>query len=261
MTSFKKMKLISEEEFVRMKEKQIHDYNPSLRTLAFYQTELDNIISNNSYDSETKEKLFRTAENRFHAIKNKESISLTSKSSVIEEHPIPIADTQAAVDLSTKFEQEPNSSQDEKIITDSTHDTPLDDTKESSESSSITTQNTHLIDSIPIKYRAKAVKLLNFIHENKEKISFDNNFSMLVNGKVSTDSNFSDLFKNLYIKSDSPKGQSEFLNALKSINTPVSLITNKSLFHSLGSLSTRSHKSLSACPPGKRAKILQVYKM
>ena len=71
MTSaFRKFKLMSDEEIDRLKQKQLTEYNPELRTLAHLQTEIEGALERNGADTdEAKYALLQTLQNRFKAVK------------------------------------------------------------------------------------------------------------------------------------------------------------------------------------------------
>jgi len=66
--SFQKMKLVEEGELLRLKDKQIRDYNPQIRSMSFYQNEIDDILNDTKLTPEQKFALMGVAEKRFTGI-------------------------------------------------------------------------------------------------------------------------------------------------------------------------------------------------
>ena len=68
--SFKKMRLLEEDEYLRMKDKQIKEYDPELRTLTLLKSEITDLLSNDSLDANEKQKLLNRAQIRFDNLRN-----------------------------------------------------------------------------------------------------------------------------------------------------------------------------------------------
>ena len=71
-TNFEKLLLVTEEERDRMRQKRIREFNPKVRTLAFLEEEMEQILNDNKLDSEHKYKLFQMAQNRYEMLQSTE---------------------------------------------------------------------------------------------------------------------------------------------------------------------------------------------
>ena len=233
MTSFKKMKLVGEDELQRFKEKQIRDYDPKIRTLAFLQSEMDAILNADSdLNAEEKLKLFQIAQNRYDSFKKQSAVTnLPEKKQTVEapaeEEAPPEDDFDAAAE-----------------------DADDDDLR--------------ILQFIPTLMREKAKQVLKIIKENPEDISYDSHNTVSLSGSPIEHSNFTDLFRSLYVKSRvKPAGQAEFVQVLKNLNVPNALISNKSL-HKGPSKRQRADfqfipSASSVSPPGQQPHVLHVY--
>ena len=97
MSSYQKMRVLSEDEYQRLQERKIKNYDPRLRSAAFLQSEIDQILNNSELSSEDRLRIFQIAQNRLIGLQHRSdkpsSTSTNSKaivdSSVIRRNPIP----------------------------------------------------------------------------------------------------------------------------------------------------------------------------
>jgi len=239
MSTFKKLKLVSEDELQRLKEKQIRDYDPKIKKLAFLQSEMDLLLNEDSgLNTEERLKLFQAAQQRFESFKAPSLDNLPVVKKTVTEHEVEEAleGVQPFVDL--------------------------EDDEDS------------VLGLVPAQLRTKAKGLLNLITTNPDLISFDSHNNVSISGTPIQGANFTDLFRSMYVhrKGEVP-GQAKFLRALKDMNVPISLISNTRVHSQLGSARgrslSRSPKAFKTpitspvraplAPPGKQPTVLHVY--
>lgn len=85
-----------------------------------------------------------------------------------------------------------------------------------------------IVDTIPKKYKSRAMKMLQFIHQN-EAIRWDERGQVLLNNTIIPGSNITDLINDQVRnrKNVNPEGWKQFSEALKLMNVPTELIGNK----------------------------------
>ncbi len=77
------MKLVEENELLRLKDKQIRDNNPQIRSMAFTQSEIDDILMDNKLSAEEKLLLINVAEKRYKGIKSTLGAASTPQAPVV----------------------------------------------------------------------------------------------------------------------------------------------------------------------------------
>lgn len=259
MTTFKKMALVSEDEILRMKQKEIREYNPEIRTLAFIQTEIDDLLNNKDMSVEDKLLLIQSAQKRFSQLapsRLKTIAPYSSSKVVIQPATQNLPDTQ-----------------------------PENQVEEERTKSAISRR---IIPAMPKNMQMKATQMLDWINDHPGVISTNDNMELSIDGEKLPSSNFVDLLRELYApRLQKPPGYNEFLVALKSINAPISLVSDRKVKSFLTSSNISDNPFLSDIepttsssssssktiitvnqdgngfkkPPGKAPKILRLYRI
>ena len=73
MKPFRKLRVLDEDEYQRLQERSIKEYDPKIRTMAFLQTEIDQLLSDPSLSSSDKLRLFQMAQNRLMNLKQQKA--------------------------------------------------------------------------------------------------------------------------------------------------------------------------------------------
>ena len=241
---FKKMRLIQDEEYERLRQKQVSSYNPELRVMAHLEDEMRDIMDSRNISPEDKLKLFEQLRLRSNDVKNqaKEEIALGGVSAM------------AAPTAGEKTLQPPVLLKQEVKKED-----PIFE---------------HIIGRVSPKHKDDAAKLFEILNSNPNILSVNDNEELIVNGKTIPNTKFSEIFTSLYTDRQTKsleriEGIPSFLHALNSLNVPKSLIHNKTLSKGLEELSikpklTRIKKSQTGTGisvPGKIQRILRVYRV
>ena len=208
MSAFHKLQLVSEEELNRLRQKQIAQYNPELRTAAFLQSEIDELMSDKQMEPESKLRLLQLAQQRFTSLRGKHAMERTSLGGIrtqMEDDVIaPPVPPQQGAPLAQG------------------HVAP------SAAAQVLPAETNPLIDFLPRRSQDKANKLLHELKRRGAEIREDQNGQMVIADQTIIGSNYKDLLLNLYSsrKNFQPRGQDTFLDALGKANIPHAPIVN-----------------------------------
>ena len=208
MSAFHKLQLVSEEELNRLRQKQIAQYNPELRTAAFLQSEIDELLSDKQMEPESKLRLLQLAQQRFTSLRGKHAMERTSLGGIrtqMEDDVIaPPVPPQQGAPLAQG------------------HVAP------GAAAQVLPTETNPLIDFLPRRSQDKAKKLLQELARRGLQIREDETGQMAIADQPIIGSNYQDLMLSLYSsrKNFHPPGQHTFLDALGKVNIPHALIGN-----------------------------------
>lgn len=194
--SFKKMRLLEEDEYLRMKDKQIKEYDPELRTLTLLKSEIVDLLSNDSMDSNEKQKLLNRAQIRFDNLRNLQGEKPEQAQPIVDVKVEPPKVKPDAIE-----EEKPDAEQRVDVEEPKFSDTYI----------------TNRINSFDMKYQSRAQHLLQAIQ--KTNISFDDEMHPMIGDKTLTKSNFDDIINFLIVPvGRQPPGYVTFTNALTDNN-------------------------------------------
>ena len=269
--SFDKYHLMKDEEYQRLRQKQVQQYNPELRIMARIDDDIKELLSDTTIPADVKSSIFSQLQQRFKDVKDaskvmpKEAISTEIEQPDVEPEPI----AAAAVE---EYELPPPP-------------TPA-------RPAPIKKFSDDILSGVDKNKLGKAKELLKLIKENPQIIATNTKGELVLHGKVIPRSNTSDLFRSLYshyAPTSSPEGavgHSKFIGALREINVPLSLISSKiqsaklvalnkpqsphspnpkEYLDPVGEQSPLSNRKPVAMkgkglPPGKRIRMLTVYR-
>ena len=226
MSGFTKMKMVEEAELLRLKDKQIREYNPQIRSMSFYQNEIDDILTDNKLSASDKLTLIGVAEKRYNGIK-----SSTVGTAAVKPGPtilagissglVPKESASLVTGLAPTAVLAPGAVAADGVAA---VDAPTE------------TSTRRILHGIPPAMMKKATEMLNYIKEYPEHISYDKkNMEVTINGEAIKHTNFIDLFRSLYSnrRNYNPIGSAPFMSALSDMNAPISLISNKYVWSNL----------------------------
>ena len=238
------MRLIQDEEYERLRQKQVSSYNPELRVLTHLEDEMRDIMDSKNISPDDKLKLFEQLRQRSNEIKNqaKSAPVLGGVSSTLTPDPptVPaVLPGPAVVKVEVKKE--------EPVLEE-------------------------IIGRISSRHKKNANKLIELINSNPDIITSNDKEELVFNGKSIPNTKFTDLFTSLFSERQSKslaklEGVPSFLKALNSLHVPSNIISNLTLSKGLEDLSVKRKLSLSKKPqagkgfnvPGKIQRILRVY--
>ena len=286
---FKRMTLIEEAELERLREKQIRDYNPTLKTLADIQANIDKLIDHPVLNPEGKMQLLSYLQTRFQKIYKR------AKNEIL---PTPLIPSESTVEAdmgnanSFDIPSIPEETKNEHVQKDQViHEKPINMDSEI-QSNSISGWPSVTEARIPQVSERKYNALIQYLSTNQNHLDISNKSrELLIDGTPLKGASVSDLMHSLFTRSKSfnMHGHSEFLDALRNIELPLSFITNPNVNQILmpsDSASTsminlddrksfnssvanpkkflvypgRHHRySTTNSPPGKKPKLLKLY--
>ena len=291
---YRKLKLLDKNELVRLIEKRLRDYNPNLTALAKTQNELNDTLNMSNITPEEKIALYQATQQRFKTLQEPLRFghsppTTTNTSSTLADPLSPTSTHNQSIneeadvmeeDIGKSLVEQSKPDVNVKLLSSS----PV---ASHTRAASSTTAPTHinLIPSVAQKHNVKYTKLTQLLSNYPEKLTVNPiNGEAMIDGASLTGSNYADLISNLFAHHGNYNlvGQTKFLETLNSIFNspneyvlPSSIISNKKVldtFHQPSPFKTKTqsgdgrkrnshHYSFSSHPPGKKVKILYLYRM
>ena len=253
MSAFKKMSLVAAEELNRLKQKQLTAYNPELRSMVFLKDEMDRILTRNDLPADEKVKLFQVAQHRFDSLK----LSVQQQ---------PIAPAKAAAAAATA---EGDGAQEAEEEQGSEIEAAMDAAPGPSTAVRAAAPFAAMVAALPKSFQKKGTEMVGFFDQNKDKFGIGPAGELAIDGHVIPHSNFQDLYRYLYsTKKEPPAGFDLFADALRDRNVSHSSISNRNALGHLDPFASPAAPpnlgqsgSGRARPPGKRPRILTLYKL
>lgn len=239
------MILIGADELDRLRQKKIEQYNPTLRSMAFIDEDIEKIFDNPNLTPYQKLNLFQAARHRFRSMSKppeKPKVEPDEGHEVPQPAPIPMAPPPqmpapapqllAAPQLIAPIAQAQAAA---------LHHEP---------------RLNKILTLVPEKSVKDAVALIEMVSEKPEILSINDENQLVYRGKAIVGSNAYDLFHSLYSTSQKFNfhGVKEFVQGLKSINIPSKLISNTQIRSALNPQIGNGRK-----PPGRPVKVLRLY--
>ena len=211
----RRMRLIADDELDRMRERQLASYDPTLRMANRTDQEMRETIDDESKPIEVRIELLRAQEERLRSLlamaKQVPTLTTTTKAATRVEAP-GVAPAAA----------------------------PANATIEPAELEALVDRS---MRSVTVKSRGKARAALSELFRTRsDVVSVDKNMRLVLKGEPVEGSNMTDLVQAMYVPTlkHMPAHGEEFVNALRSINFPVSLVTNTTFKKHLASPLTLS---------------------
>ena len=276
MSTFKRMALIEEKELDRLRQKQIRDYNPTLKSLADIQSTIDSYIENKEIHDTDKIQLLNFLNGRFHVLYNKAKAVDFQARSPIQPSPL-VTSIPQIPQIVPKPDLEGG---DEEGQAASPANIDLDENEQPDlEHSTLTEIKTNIVlptpvdANIPNQYINKYKKLISHLGNNSGILTSNANKELVVNGSAIPNSNLPDLLRSLYLRNKNQNliGEDAFYQALNALSVPQNFISHPDAHSALNRLSKvnkkegqlgqglgqRSFKP----PPGKRPRVLHLYRL
>ena len=256
MASFQRMRLMRDEEYERLRAKQLSSYDPELRVLARLEDERRNVLDSPKLNDSEKVALMnhlnsRMLDVRSHGRLEREVSGITRKDPA-EGLTKPLG-TEAA-----------------QVGTVAIAPAPRGDAEAAPVDDAFDKRAGLMLAKVPARLQPQAAELLELIKANPDKLSLNNDYELVSRGNTVPDSNFLQLFDSLYsgstlLKLKKLKGIEEFVSGLKFLKNARKLITNPYYTDQLGGntlgkqLGNGSRKRKIKFPPGLTNKPLLVY--
>ena len=192
-----KMDCFEKDEYNRLRQQQLKDYDPALASLANLRMEMNKQLNRKDLDAHKQMSLYVTAKHRFDDLKNSTNLSWNK-----------LAHTAQAIDPVKKATNpEPDNEDDEP---------PQIEMSE-------------LDYSIPRQYEHKHAQLLDLLDRYPNSIATKSDGTLVLNGAVVPGSSTSDLIRSFYITSSKHNltGRTRLFNVMRELKVPIALLSNK----------------------------------
>jgi len=286
--SFDKFHLMRDEEFQRLRQKQVQSYNPELRLLTRLDDDMNEILNDTTVPADVKMRIFDHIKQRFKDVKASTTMVRTKVLQPIEEVP-------EVEEFDNEGEQESQADEDGDGD-EQQYQMPPPPPPPRKEQFKV--MDDEVLKGVPSNRQIKAGGLLKVIQNHPDIISVNNKNEIVLHGKTIRGSNYIDLFQSLYthhVAQDSPNGNyghTQFLKALNDINVPGGLISSNTQYNKLvelkkhtptrpedfaspihspskfplgktAPLSVKGGKPMSGkgFPPGKRQRMMTLYRI
>ena len=241
--SFKKMTFIDKEDLLRLRQKQIRDYNPNLRALAEIKLAIDDALSNAKLQPHDKNVLVNLLNHRLTTLyKCAKSDGLIAGAAASPTELItttPIAPTAMAPVAQERLAAEPvvellpdvpvEAQAIQPPVEAATQHEPVGPERKSMQTAGALEMPSMKELNITKTYTNKFDELSKEIRKHPHKINVSSTGEIVLNGNILPNSSFNNLIRALFIrKRDSNfEGEDEFIKVLNEINISPGLISHK----------------------------------
>jgi hypothetical protein len=246
---YKTMTLIEEAELERLRQRQIKEYNPSLRSLAQIQDQIEKLFDDPELTDEGKCKILSLLHERFGALLTQYKNSPAAAAQVPEAKP---------VQIDIKAQEEPN-------LDDSSVDEDMEN--EAKGQAPIVPKIPSLKDAnIPTQFAKKFEIFQSFLKDHEDQISSNDQNELILDGQSIKGSSFLDLLRSFYVRNQDMNliGLQQFQNKLHDINASLDMFSHRETLSTLTHLDKKIKKhnqtGFGYPPPGKRPRFLHVFR-
>ena len=242
------MTLIEEGELERLRQRQIKEYNPTLKSLSQIQEQIDSIFADPNLDDEGKMKMLNLLQEKFDNLYNKYKNSsagakMLAAPIVIPPPANPGRAGQAVDDQAAQGAVGP----DGDAVAKEEDDDPF------------------TLLNLPPQYTKKFDLFKKFFTEHPNDLSVNNDNELVVDGRPLANSFAPDLFRSLYLKNKKGNltGRPNFITKLENLKADPAMFSNKTVLSSLSPKGKRTKpfgQTGKGYPPGKRPRILHVFR-
>ena len=225
MASFQRMRLVRDEEYERLRQKQISTYDPELRVLARLDDERRSVLDSNKFNNSEKVALMNHIGSRMSEVRSQYKNDTAAPD--IVKKPSGVATVAPTIGTPAVTSDEEEEVAGDEAVEDAKAGDLLKEKREL------------LLNNVPSRARGKANELLDFMEANPDHVSLNEKFELVTKGKAVPDSNFLQLFESLYSgksknKIKQQRGIVQFLSGLKYVKNAVKLVSNPFYTDELG---------------------------
>jgi len=219
--SFDKFHLMRDEEFQRLRQKQVQSYNPELRLLTRLDDDMNEILNDTTVPADVKMRIFDHIKQRFKDVKASTTMVRTKVLQPIEEVP--------------EVEEFDNEGEEQSQADDEGEQYQMPPPQKQT----VMVMDDEVLKGVPVNRQIKASNLLKMIQDHPDIIAINNKNEIVLHGKTIRGSNYVNLFQSLYthhVAQDSPAGNyghTQFLKALNTINVPGSMVSSNTQYNKL----------------------------
>ena len=233
---YKTMTLIEEAELERLRQRQLKEYNPGLKSLVGIQDQIEKILNDPDFDDESKHKVLCNLQEKF-AYLYKKFQNSAANIPVLE--PVVPPPEEAAIAQEGDDEAEGNE--------------PL---------------NIFQLVKLPHFYQHKLELFKNFVDDHKEEISVNAKKELVLDGLTIPNSSMPDLIRSFYLRNSNMNliGLANLLGKLRELRVNHHIFSHKDALSSLKTLKHKDQKGSGKSkmflgnPPGKKPRMLHVFR-
>ena len=223
MASFQRMRLMRDEEYERLRQKQISSYDPELRVLARLEDERRSVLDSTQLNDSEKVALMNHIGSRMKEVrainKNEEMVAGIAKKAAA---PLGVALAAAG-----------------PVAVAGASATSGEEAVDTKAGDLLKEKRELLLNNLPSRAHEKANELLDYMEANPDHVSLNEKFELVTKGKAVPDSNFLQLFESLFSgkskhKIKQQKGIVQFLSGLKYVKNAGKLVSNPFYTDELG---------------------------
>ena len=256
---FRALTLIEEGELERLRQRQIKEYEPALKTLATTQENIQRLFDDPDLDDEGKFKVLTALQERFGYLYNK--FKNSGKATAVPDHvtapavtPAPTAPAVAtagravaATTLAAVAPQASAAAAAAAAATGATMKRP-DSAGEPDSEMGLSGLFSSGAANIPVTYDRKAKVFQDFLSEHKSEICQNSKQELVIDGLAIPNSSASELIRSLFVKNQHMNliGQANLLQKLKQLNVDPSMFSQKEAVASLTHLTKHKNSPSSA---------------
>ena len=245
------------EQLQAMQEKRIATYDPKLRSMAFLQSEINDILHNRTLSPDARLKIFTVAQTRFLALKKAGHGGAED-----DEEVVPVARRRPEIGFDPGVEQPDGNArgEDEDEFADAFSD--IADIQVASQR-----RLRKLVDELPKTHRKKAQYFLSLVHSQDSGIEVDDHLRVYIHGRMLPKANFGDIIEYIFRPRKNNPQPPDFKRyweyATGAFHLPATMIPNRALHEkNLEHIGRGRSRSKKAGKKKKTAKphILRLYK-
>ena len=267
---YKTMTLIEEGELERLRQRQIKDYNPSLKSLVSVQEQIEKLFNDSELDDENKLKIMYYLQNKFGNLyknfKNSPGNSANVPPVVVVPPVVATTDEDPMQDGDQHDPAVNVPHLDVKPPTNNEGDEEEDeDEKEENFIDATTSGDFTLEVNLPHQYQKKFDQFQEFLSQHKNVIRSNSTGQLVLDGKLIPETTYSDLLRSFYVRNVNMNlnGLPNLLGKLKTLNVDPDLFSNKDAKNTLIYMRKFSQSGKGKTfmpPPGQMPKILRVFR-
>ena len=215
------------EQLQAMQEKRIATYDPKLRSMAFLQTEINDILHNRTLSPDARLKIFTVAQTRFLALK-KAGSKAGLGGAEDDEEVVPLARRRPEIGVDPGVNQPDGNAmgEDEDEFADAFSD--IADIHVASQR-----RLRKLVDELPKTYRKKAQDFLSLVHSQDSGVEVDDHLRVYLHGRMLPKANFGDIIEYIFRPRKNNPQPADFKRywdyATGAFHLPASMIPNRAL--------------------------------
>ena len=249
---YKGMTLVEEAELERLRQRQIKEYNPTLRSLGQIQEQIEKLFDDPELSDEGKCKILSHLQKRFSVNLAHYKNSTNGVGQAPEAKSLQI-EVKSQIDPIQNVDSEGENEGEEEDV-DEKPLGPLIPTLEDA--------------NIPSHFANKFVRFQEFLKDHKNDISSNDKKEIVLDGEAIAYSSFPDLVRSLYVRNQDMNliGTQQFHKKLYELNARSDMFSNRETLNALTHLDKKSNKhphsqtGFGGCPPGKRPRFLHVFR-